>query len=89
MTSNDIENNIFGLIALFANLFVLTISNAMPGGAWIVHIVFAALFVAGRVGHTLTYAFALSYARSAFYFLALISIYVFIIQAIVVAASNL
>jgi uncharacterized membrane protein YecN with MAPEG domain len=89
VTSNDIENNILGLIALFANLFVLWFSNALPGGAWIVHVVFAALFVTGRVGHSLTYAFALSYARSAFYFLALISIYVFMIQAIVVAASNL
>lgn len=59
MTSNDLENIPFGLIIIFASLFILA-SHGVIGGAVTVHIFFAALFTLCRYLHTLTYAFKVS-----------------------------
>jgi uncharacterized MAPEG superfamily protein len=89
VSSNDVENILVGISVIWSNLLVLLFSIGViqSNGPFVLHTVCSTLFTVARYAHTVTYAFKLSYPRTAAYLLGHVSLMVLLIHSIVIAGT--
>ena len=85
IVNNDIENIPYGLIVAWASVYC--IGRATAAGAssdlYTAHVVLVITFGVARIAHTMTYALALSFARSAAWVVGIFSVIGLAINGIV------
>jgi hypothetical protein len=74
IVNNDLENIPYGLITAWTSLFCIYRNSVADPGLLTAHVVLMVVFGAMRVGHTIAYRFALSYARSFLWTIGVLSV---------------
>jgi uncharacterized MAPEG superfamily protein len=76
IVNNDLENIPYGLITAWAAIFSIGKAVASGGSSdyYTAHAVLIIAFAVSRIAHTMTYAMALSYARSIAWVLGVLSV---------------
>ena len=88
IVNNDAENIPYGLITAWASLMCIARAKGDITALCTAHGVMVVVFAAMRIGHTIAYRYALSYARSLFWMLGVFSVIGMGINGVIATFKN-